>query len=213
MHSSRESQAKPSTPLPPGRVWKYVVCYPRGEGAWTQISAAAPPPVVSARVLAEKARDELTLPRPRPGSSPAEGSLVNLPTYLFISGQGWRPMTATAAVTGTSVTVTATPDRVEWSIGERRSDGRAAVTCRGPGEPHRAGGRAPSCGYQFRQSSAKQLGSATPGYLLTARAVWTIRWECTGNCDTASGVLDPLTPTGQFRLPVYEARSQLVSPQ
>jgi hypothetical protein len=188
----------------------FVVCYPRGEGGWTSVPVGAPQPVVSARALAEQARDEFTLPDPKPGSSPAGGTLVNLPTYLYVSRENWHPMTAKASVTGTEVTVTATPVRVDWSMGER---GGTAVTCAGPGAPYAGEAGTPSCGYQYRQSSSKQLGSARPGFRVTATTTWEIRWTCAGVCDAPGGTLGPLTPAGSIQLPVFEARSQLVSSQ
>jgi hypothetical protein len=186
----------------------FVVCYPLGSGGWISVPTGANQPVVSARLLAERARDSFRLPLPKPGSSPSNGTLVNIPTYLFVDKATYAPDSATAQVPGTVVTVTARPVRVEWSMGE---GGSGRVICPGPGAAYSASAQSPACGYRYRQSSSRLLGAARPGFRVTARAVYEIRWTCAGICDENGGVLDPLTPAGSFQLPVYEARSQLVS--
>jgi hypothetical protein len=139
--------------------------------------------------------------------------LVNLPTFLFVDRAQWAPKTATAAVSGTQVSVTATPRRVVWEMGERRDDGRSTVTCHGPGAAYSAAARIPACGYQYRQSSRKQLGQSKPGYVVTVTVIWEIAWTCAGICDEQGGMLDPLTPQNTMHLPVFEARAELVRPQ
>jgi hypothetical protein len=201
-------EAAPPGPNVEGRKWMFVMCYPGGSGGWISVPTAANQPVVSARLLAERARDSFRLPLPKPGSSPPNGTLVNIPTYLFVDKATWAPDSATAQVPGTAVTVTATPVRVEWSMGE---GGSGPVICPGPGGAYSASAQSPACGYRFRQSSSRLLGAARPGFRVTARAVYEIRWTCSGICDENGGVLDPLTPAGSLQLPVYEARSQLVS--
>jgi hypothetical protein len=73
--------------------------------------------------LAQMAYKQLRLPTPSIAANPAGEQLVNLPTWMWLSS-GWGPVSATATVPGVSVTATATPTSVVWSMG----DG-STVTC------------------------------------------------------------------------------------
>lgn len=137
---------------------------------------------------------------------------MNLPTYLYVDATTWTTRTATAAVGPTSVTVTATPARVVWSMGEQRTDGSSTVVCNGPGSAYTSTAEKPTCGYTYRRtSSSARSGSGPPGFLVIAQAIWEIIWTCSGVCDEDGGTLEPLTPTSQVRLVVREARSELVA--
>jgi len=203
-----------------GARWIYVVCFPDGEGTWVLARDGQPVPAVPAAVLAQRARAGFRLPLPVARTSPPGATLVNLPTYLYLDPAGWTPRTATAAAGPTSVTVTATPTRVVWNMGEHRPDRTSStVVCDGPGTAYRPGGPPPPCGYTYRHASpgptdegtGPGTGSGTLGFLVSAQAVWTITWTCTGVCDQDAGTLDPLTPTTQTRLRVRQAHSELVS--
>jgi hypothetical protein len=183
--------------LPPTQVWRFVVCYPSGAGAWVAVPVGSPQPPVSALALAMRARDSFRLPRPVPGTSPAGATLVNLPTYLFVDKRQWLPSTATAAVPGTVVSVTATPTFVTWNLGDGGS-----ITCRGPGSPLVPAAPRPECGYRYHRSSASLTVTATVAY--------EIAWTCTGTCDRPGGTLDPLLAAGSTQLVVLQARAQLV---
>ena len=215
-HSSGKAAEKPTRPAPPGSVWRYVICYPPGEGDWSAVAIGAPQPTISAVALAEAARDSFRLPLPRPATSPAAGTLVNLPTFLYLDNPTWTSRTAAARVATTAVTVTATPQTMTWDMDENRSDREpSTITCAGPGAPYDRSGppdQVPACGYRYRATSAQQLGTSKPGYLVTVTTSWQITWTCQGVCDEPGGTLAPLTPTTTTRLPVYQARAQLVRP-
>jgi hypothetical protein len=126
--------------------------------------------------LAEQAVSRLALPSLPVGISPTGGQMVRVPTWLWIDPTQWTPRTATASVPGMTVTATATPSRVVWSMG----DG-ASVTCAGPGTPWRPGddsaASSPTCGHTYVTSSA-----AAPGgnYSLTATVTWVVTWTTSG---------------------------------
>lgn len=164
-------------------------------GAASQV--AAPPPVVVAR----QAVSRLRLPEPPIASNPAPGAmhLVSLPTWLWIDRGPWEARSATASVPGVSVTVTATPARVEWSMG----DG-STVTCDWPGTPYPRDGdpraASPDCGHTYARSSAGLPGQAFP---VSATVSWDIAWAGGGQ----TGTLPDLQTTGSAAFRVAESQA------
>lgn len=133
------------------------------------------------------------LPSPVPHTNPAVRSWVSLPTYLWIDASGWKPRTARASVDGQTVTVTGTPQRVEWSLGE------AMIVCRGPGTPYRRGDPPSDCSYTYRR----------PGrYAVTATAYYSVNWTCTGSCDSRSGSYGTFPASGSTHLNVQEIQTR-----
>jgi hypothetical protein len=163
---------------------------------------APPPPVV----LARQATNRLVLFPPVIEASPDPGAdqLVNLPTWLWVRGSSWGPASATASVPGESVTATATPESVTWSMG----DG-SKVVCRGPGTPYTKAQnpRAPSpdCGHTYLTSSADQLSGAYP---VSATVTWLIRWSGGGQ----SGAFPALTTTASAQFRVAESQAVNTEP-
>ncbi|MFD8494977.1 hypothetical protein [Amycolatopsis sp. NPDC059657] len=157
-------------------------------------AAALPSPAE----LAQMARKQLRLPTPTIAANPAGDQLVNLPTWMWLSG-GWGPVSATASVPGVSVTAVATPTSVSWSMGDGTT-----VTCRGAGTPFRAGSdpkaSSPDCGHTYRISSARQAGQAFP---VAATVHWTISWSGAGQ----GGTFPDMTTTGDAAFRVAESQA------
>jgi hypothetical protein len=116
-----------------------------------------------------------------------------------------------ASVAGESVTATAAPVRVVWSMGDGSS-----VTCDGPGEPFDAADPDhPPCGYTYRVDSSGQEQSGASGndryYTVRGTVTWQISWACTGSCDQASGSLRPLhVQTAPLPLRVFQVETVVV---
>ncbi|SES36093.1 hypothetical protein [Actinokineospora terrae] len=148
--------------------------------------------------LAQMARKQLRLPSPSIAANPAGDQLVNLPTWMWLSG-GWGPVSATASVPGVSVTAVATPTSVTWATG----DG-STVTCTGAGTPYKAGtdpkAPSPDCGHVYRRSSASQPGQAYP---VTATVHWTVTWSGAGQ----GGTFPDMTTTGNATFRVAESQA------
>lgn len=163
---------------------------------WMPNSRAAglPSPVELARV----ARKQLRLTPPTIAANPAGEQLVNLPTWLWLSG-GWVPMSATASVGEVSVTAVATPKSVSWSMGDGTT-----LTCTGSGTPFRPGSdptsASPDCGHTYRSSSAGHAGQACA---VSATVHWTVRWSGAGQ----SGTFPDLTTTSTAALRVTEVQA------
>lgn len=173
---------------------QFPIFFPDGGGG---------PPVPSLAEVAQIARSRLALPTPRIGSSPSGDQLVGLSTWLWLDPAGWGSRTATASVPGVSVTATATPEQVTWSMG----DG-AAVTCTGPGTPYGAGtdpsSASPECGYTYPRSSAGQPGGL---FTVTATVRWSVSWSGAGQ----SGVFPALTTTASTDFRVAESQAVVIA--
>jgi hypothetical protein len=156
-------------------------------------------PAVSPAVVARLASADLGLPRPVIEASPrpADIQITYLPTWLWVDRSVWRPRSKTASVPGVSVTATARPVSVSWSMG----DG-GGVVCHGPGTPYAGGADparpSPDCGYTYTRPSA---GRPHDAFHVTATITWTIRWSGGGR----AGSLPPLTSTAGAAFPVAEA--------
>lgn len=199
-------------PGPPGQegTWYVRSCLVNGSWTadpnslmWVPAGAAAPagdpqPAPPSPAQLAEIARKQLQFPTPTIAASPSKEQLVSLPTWLWLSG-GWRPVSATVAVPGVSVTATATPTSVTWSMGDGNT-----VKCAGPGTPFTAGSdpkaSSPDCGHTYNTSSKGQPGQAFP---VSATVHWTVTWAGAGQ----GGTFPDLTTTGTAAFTVAESQA------
>lgn len=167
-----------------------------GEGMQWEATAPGAPAVTPAQ-LAQEAYKKLVLPAPTLILSPAGQQLVNLPTWLAVTG--FAAQSATATVPGLSVTATARPTTVMWVLG----DG-ASVTCDGPGTVFAAGddpsAASPTCGHTYRASSAGQPDGV---YVVGATVQWSVSWAGAGQI----GILPELTTTATGRVPVAESQA------
>ena len=130
------------------------------------------------------------------GTGAAATTYVGIPTWLWLQGR-WASVTSPpAAVAGESVTATASPSSVSWSMG----DGHTQV-CSGPGAPYDYRDPSnPRCGYTYRVDSSRQPQdgpSVNDRYFtVTATVTWSVTWTCTGPaCDQNGGVLPDMTVT------------------
>lgn len=154
---------RPSTPTPSG---------PAGAGG----GAPAPP---SPSALAVQALNKTPLPAPAltMAPDPSIPQLVNLTTFLWIDPAQWHPVVASASAGAVTSTVTATPERVVWDMGQRDS-----VTCNGPGAPYNprlSDDAQPSsaCKFTYPASSAR---SPDKTFTVTATVEWHVTWAASG---------------------------------
>lgn len=141
----------------------------------------------SAEVVAWRAVEELALPSPVIRMSPAEDAfqVVGVPSWLWVESGVWGPVSETAEVPGLSVTATAWPREVVWSLGE---GGR--VVCEGPGTPYSAvfaaGSASPDCGYTYTRSSVGEPGGT---FRVSVALSWDVVWEGGGESGRVPGVV------------------------
>lgn len=183
--------------------WYMVLCSPDGKDpdshgpVWIPAGATTAPTLTPAQV-AQIARRQLRLPAPTIAASPSGTQLVRLPTWLWLSG-GWSQSSATASVPGVSVTATAKPVTVSWSMG----DG-STVTCKGSGTPYQAAAdprtASPDCGHTYLRSSAREPGQA---FAVSATVHWTVTWSGAGQ----GGTFPDLTTTSSTTFRVAESHA------
>jgi hypothetical protein len=184
---------------PEGEGGWYIRDCGTGEGFEGPFWVAGAPPVVSPEVLGRQAVAKLQLPEVVIAMNPPGDQLVNLPIWLALDRESWEPQSATASVPGVSVTATARPVKVAWSMG----DG-STRTCEGPGTVWTPGtdprAASPDCGYTYRRSSAGRPGGA---YTVSATVTWEVSWSGAGQSGTVPG----LETTGQVQTRVQESQA------
>jgi hypothetical protein len=215
--SSDQTAMGPPGTSSPGK-WYLVECLGAAELnrdglAWVP-SAATPPagvplnPAVDPALVAQQAENSMRLPSPQIETNPTTRAVVNLPTWLWLDQGTWNPDSVTASVGTVTATATATPEQVQWTMGDGGS-----VVCHGPGTPYQpsvpAESQATNCSYTYGRSSA---GEPSPtgdpndaGFPVTATITWGVTWTAQG--EPAGGVLNPLTTTSLTSLPVEQIQS------
>lgn len=198
-----------------GAYWFYTC--PGASGInWVPAGPAgsAPLPRVTPAELARQASSLLPLPDPVPRTAPDRSdqpglavTVVNVHTWLWLDRSSWGTRTKTTAVPGLGVTVTATPVRADWDLGEGRT-----ISC-GPGIPWHPeaagadgglggfGAPSPDCDYRFAR------GSGDGAYRATVRSVWRVSWQAS---DGERGVLPDLVRATGFQVGVREYQAVLV---
>lgn len=159
----------------PGAWYRQICTYPNGSTTGIVVWRAQ---VVDPAALARQALDYSTIPVPQLALNPSndQTQLVNLPVWLAVTGETWKPVSASASADGVSVTTTAAPTKVVWNMG----DGNA-VTCSGPGAVYNPSlpdtSQHSDCTYIYRTSSSGQPNNA---FTITATEQYHVTWVATG---------------------------------
>jgi len=147
-----------------------------------------PPPAdienaVTPKVLGELAYNEIRVPGTKVTLAPAGTTKVNLPTWAWLDGAAFKPVSVTASVPvlGISATTTAEPVSLKIEPGTPDaqvypSSGVCEIKNGKIGEPYAKGKahQTPPCGVKYLRSS----GDGT--YPLKATITWKIHWTGTG---------------------------------
>ncbi|MDQ1016586.1 hypothetical protein [Streptomyces afghaniensis] len=147
-----------------------------------------PPPAniknaVTPEILAELAYAEIRVPSTKVTLAPAEATKVNLPTWAWLDGAEFKPVSVTASVPVLGIQATATAEPVSLRIEPGTKDavtypasGVCEIENGRIGEPYAKGkaDQTPPCGVKYLRSS----GDGT--YPLQATVTWKIRWTGTG---------------------------------
>ncbi|WTV81157.1 hypothetical protein OG885_16700 [Streptomyces sp. NBC_00028] len=149
---------------------------------------------VTPEILAELAYNEIRVPGTEVTLAPAEATKVNLPTWAWLDGAAFKPVSVTASVPVLNINATATAEPVSLKIEPGTADavtypasGVCEINNGRIGEPYAKGkaDQTPPCGVKYLRSS----GDAT--YPLRATVTWKIQWTGSGG---AGGDL----PDGNF---------------
>ena len=151
--------------------------------------------------IARQVYDEVPLVFPNPSTSPPADAdqLVGFPTWLWIDPAAFQTFDARATLAGITVTVTAEPTTVTWTMG----DG-ATVTCDGPGTPWNpdgGDGQTTDCSHVYQHVSADQADGRYP---VSATVTWAVTWNSTTG---EGGTLADAGRTTTFDLGVTERQA------
>ena len=155
----------------------------------------------SPEVLARQAYDQVPLVIPEPRTAPPANAeqLVGFPTWLWVEPAVWQTFTASAAIPGLSVTVTATPRHIAWDMGDGTQ-----LTCNGPGtawNPAGGDGQTTDCEHAYQFVSAEEPDGR---YRVSVTVTWSVAWQAsTGE----TGVLPDASRTASFGLAVGERQA------
>ncbi|MFE2189382.1 hypothetical protein [Streptomyces olivaceus] len=164
---------------------------------WVDTGDAPPADIenaVTPEILAELAYAEIRVPGTEVTLAPAEATKVNLPTWAWLNGAEFKPVSVTASVEAIGIEATATAEPVSLQIKPGTPDAEtypASGVCEindgRIGEPYEKGKAddTPPCGVKYLRSSG---GGTFP---LQATVTWKIHWAGTGG---AGGDL----PDGSF---------------
>ncbi|MEV8595894.1 hypothetical protein [Streptomyces sp. NPDC052012] len=149
---------------------------------------------VTPEILAELAYSEIRVPGTEVTLAPAEATKVNLPTWAWLDGAEFKPVSVTASVPAIGIEATATAEPVSLKIEPGTADAElypASGVCEindgRIGEPYAKGkaDQTPPCGVKYLRSSGDDT------FPLQATVTWKIAWTGTGG---AGGDL----PDGEF---------------
>lgn len=169
---------------------------------------APPPTPPTADQLRDAAFGALTLPQPALAHNPGAATLVNLPTWFWVSGAQFRTwdITATAQLPGLpvySATVTATPASLSVSSAGGASGPctpAAGTTAWSPG-----GSDASACTIEFVRSSLGQPGYA---YQVNASMTYATAWTSViAGTAGPGGALPTQTRVGTADVQVQESQA------
>lgn len=193
-----------------GRVYLCVLPLDQPGTPTTVFVANGEAPVPDPAVLAQSALDEMALTRPDVGLAPGPPgqTYVGVETWLWLQGGQWETLSRSVTAGRTTVSVTATPQHVEWSTGP------GAVRCDSPGREWRAGqmssGDRTSCLYVFERTSTDQPSGA---FTVSATIGFAVEWTCSGVCLASGGSLGLVDgPAGSTSVRVGERQSVTLLP-
>lgn len=165
------------------------------------LQPGAGPVQMDPRSLAELQVSRLSVAPPGIGTNPDPNrdQVVRVPTWLWVT-TAWAPVSATATAGDVTATVTATPNRVVWEMGDGHS-----VTCFGPGtrydQSRPASEQSTDCSYTYQRTSVGQPGER---FQASATTFWTVTF--TSNIGPG-GSLGEVSDTSVFTLRVTQAQA------
>lgn len=163
-------------------------------------------PVVDPEKVARDVVVSLQLHAIHMGMAPHADStgLVQLPVWMWAANpdsRTWGPASRAKTVQGLTVSVTATVDSVDWSMGDGTT-----VNC-GVGTARPAGGgvsASPDCGHTYTTTSASKAGGL---FTVIATSHWTINWVAGAQHGTF-----PFELSDTAQLGIIESRPVLTAP-
>jgi len=195
-----------------GSLWQCTKCVTAGAATscfvqikWTAPGSQPTPP--TPEELATTVLDQLPLAiadiRTAP-EAPAP-TYVGVDNWLWIPAAQWSTLTKSVTAGATTVTVTAAPSEVAWTVGPK------SLTCDGPGRAWVRGmtdAATTACSLTFDETSNGQPRGA---FAVTAVIRYAVTWACSGTCPTGSGDFGLVdAPAGTGELTVLQRQTVVV---
>jgi hypothetical protein len=158
-----------------------------GQSGWFYVLDGGTPPLIDPGELARGAVEQMDFEYADAQIAPGADwhTFIGIENWLWIPPDQWRVLSLRVSAAGTTVTVNATPERVQWDMGTETiacyDAGRAWVT--GMSDDAQT-----TCGYTYEDIEAPEGDT----HEVSARIVYVIDWTCTGACLATSGTLDPI---------------------
>lgn len=187
-----------------GSLWQCSSCTGNGTAGTcsVQIIWVAPgeePGPPSPEQLAATALGLMRLPEAdvHTAPTPPEATYVGVETWLWVPEEQWSDLSQSVSAGATTVTVTAAPSEVAWSLGP------VSLSCDGPGTPWVRGmtdAASTTCSHTFDQTSAREPGGK---FAVSASIRYGVSWACSGTCPTTGGdlgLIDSLAGASTMRV-------------
>lgn len=162
---------------------------------------------VTPTTVAQRAESSIVLPSPGIRTDPADATVVNIRTWLWVDSSIWHQRSARASLAGISATATASPVAIDFAMG----DG-SHVVCHGPGTAYNPSGpksQSTTCFYIYKESSAGQRSPDgnpnSAAFVIRATVTWSVSWK--GDGFAGGGALPPLTTSATTSLRVEQIES------
>ncbi len=190
-----------------GSIWMCALLVDSDPVVMFWLPPGAEPGLADPGVLAQQAMGLLPLQTANVHTAPKHPAhtYVGVENWLWVPDSQWTTLTKTVTAGGTSVTVTARPDRVVWDIGP------ATKTCYVPGRAWHSGmtdAATTTCGYTYEVTSRSASNGA---FALSATIQYQVDWVCVGACTSGSGSLGLVdAPAGVGRMQVLQRQTVVV---
>jgi hypothetical protein len=176
-----------------------LVCYavPSGDIDLVQVITYQPGVnIITGGTLANQALKELPLLYPRPRTAPPTTvkQVVGIRTWMWVDPADWHPIAATASIPGLAATVTATPTKTIWDMGDGTT-----VVCNGPGTVYD-----PAKPDADQHSDCSHTYQHDGPYNVRATIVWSVSWTATNG---TGGNLGTVQRTTQFAINVEQRQA------
>jgi len=174
---------------------------------WLPPGAGVPGAAPDPGELAKTAMGQLRLETAQVHTAPQHPArtIVRVENWMWVPESQWATLTKTVTAGGTSVTVTAEPERILWDMGPETK------TCYAPGREWRDGmtdAAKTNCGYAYEVTSHFEPGGV---FELSATIQYRVDWVCSGACTSGSGSLGLVdAPAGTGTLRVLQRQTVVV---
>ncbi len=191
-----------------GSLWQCTSC--EGSGCHVRIIWTAPgdepgPPTPAQLATVALGRLPLKTADVHTAPAPPLPTYVGVENWLWIPDDQWTSLSKSVTAGSTTVTATAAPQAVQWTLGT------TSLTCHDAGRAWVAGmtdQATTTCSHTYEVPSASEPNGV---FTLGATIQYRVTWTCSGACSTASGDLGTVdAPAGTGTIRVLQRQTVVV---